>query len=86
MTRKETIIAAILLIVFGTSMHFVHHVPFFNHFMGYFFPVAESVMAHMKMVFYPMLLLSLYLTISRRTGCDAAYCPGILFLLGVCAA
>ena len=66
MTRKETIIAAILLIVFGTSMHFVHHVPFFNHFMGYFFPVAESVMAHMKMVFYPMLLLSLYLTISRR--------------------
>ena len=45
MTRKETIIAAILLIVFGTSMH---------------------VMAHMKMVFYPMLLLSLYLTISRR--------------------
>ena len=34
MTRKETIIAAILLIAFGTSMHFVHHVPFFNHFMG----------------------------------------------------
>ena len=30
MTRKETIIAAILLIAFGTSMHFVHHVPFFN--------------------------------------------------------
>ena len=66
MTRKETIIAAILLIAFGTSMHFVHHVPFFNHFMGYIFPVTESVMAHMKMVFYPMLLLSLYLTISRH--------------------
>ena len=66
MTRKETIIATILLIIFGTSMHFVHHVPFFNHFLGYIFPVTESVMAHMKMVFYPMLLLSLYLTISRR--------------------
>ena len=66
MTRKETIIATILLIIFGTSMHFVHHVPFFNHFLGYIFPVKESVMAHMKMVIYPMLLLSLYLVISRR--------------------
>ena len=66
MTRKETIIATCLLIIFGTSMHFVHHVPFFNHFWGYIFPVTESVAAHMKMVFYPMLLLSLYLTISRR--------------------
>ena len=66
MSRKETLIATVLLILFGTSMHFVHHLPFFNHFLGYIFPVVESVMAHMKMVFYPMLLLSLYLVISRR--------------------
>ena len=66
MSRKETIIATVLLILVGTSMHFVHHLPFFNHFLGYIFPVIESVMAHMKMVFYPMLLLSLYLVISRR--------------------
>lgn len=66
MTRKETIIATCLLIAFGTSMHFVHHLPFFNRFLGYIFPVTESVAAHMKMVFYPMLLLSLYLSVSRR--------------------
>ena len=66
MSRKETVIAAILLVIFGTSMHFVHHLPFFNHFMGYIFPVKESVMAHMKMVFYPMALLSLYMVISRK--------------------
>ena len=66
MSRKETITAAVLLTLLGTSMHFVHHVPIFNHFMGYIFPVKESVMAHMKMVFYPMLLLSLYLMLSRR--------------------
>ena len=66
MTRKETYIATCLLIVFGTSMHFVHHASFFNHFMGYIFPVTESVAAHMKMVFYPMLMLSLYMTISRH--------------------
>ena len=66
MSRKETVITAILLILLGTSMHFVHHLPCFNHFLGYIFPVKESVMAHMKMVLYPMFLLSLYLVISRR--------------------
>ena len=66
MTRKETIIATFMLIAIGTGMHFVHHVPFFNYFLGYIFPVKESVAAHMKMVFYPMLLLSIYLAVSRR--------------------
>ena len=66
MSRKETVIATILVIIFGTSMHFVHHLPFFNHFWGYIFPVTESVMAHLKMVFYPMLLLGIYLVISRK--------------------
>ena len=70
MTRKETIAATILLIVIGTGMHFVHHVPFFNRFLGYIFPVKESVAAHMKMVFYPMMLLSIYLVISRRDICE----------------
>ena len=66
MSRRETIIVTIILIAFGTGMHFVHHAPFFNHFLGYIFPVIESVMAHMKMVFYPMLLLSIYLAVTRR--------------------
>ena len=66
MSRKETVIAAILLVLLGTSMHFVHHLPCFNHFLGYIFPVKESVMAHMKMILYPMALLSLYLVISRK--------------------
>ena len=66
MSRKETVIAAILLVIIGTSMHFVHHLPCFNHFWGYIFPVKESVMAHAKMIIYPMALLSLYLIISRK--------------------
>ena len=51
-------------------MHFVHHLPWFNHFWGYIFPVKESVMAHMKMILYPMALLSLYLIISRKDICE----------------
>ena len=87
MSRKETIIVTILLIIFGTSMHFVHHLPFFNHFWGYIFPVTESVMAHMKMIFYPMLLLSLYLVISRRNikEIGAPILAGIAVMLPVIA-
>ena len=66
MSRKETIAAIVVLIIVGTAMHFVHHAPWFNHFWGYIFPVTESVMAHMKMVFYPTLLLSIYLAIKHR--------------------
>ena len=66
MSRRETILSIILLTLIGAGMHFVHHAPFFNHFLGYVFPVTESVMAHMKMNFYPMLLLTLYLCIIRR--------------------
>ena len=32
MSRKETVLAAILLVFLGASMHFVHHLPWFNHF------------------------------------------------------
>ena len=66
MSRKETILLSVVLIILGTSMHFVHHLPCFNHFWGYIFPVVESVMAHMKMIFYPFLLLAVYLAATRR--------------------
>ena len=66
MSRKEFIWTTIVLIVLGTGMHFVHHLPGFNHFWGYIFPVTESVMAHMKMIFYPFLLLAVYLAVTRR--------------------
>ena len=66
MKRIETIIVTCLVVLIGTGMHFVHHLPWFNHFWGYIFPVTESVMAHMKMYFYPMLLLALYLVIKHR--------------------
>lgn len=66
MSRKGTIWAIVVLTLLGTSMHFVHHLPGFNHFWGYIFPVTESVMAHMKMIFYPMLLLGIFLSIRKR--------------------
>lgn len=54
------------MLVLGTSMHFAHHLPFFNHFLGYIFPVNESVWEHMKMIFYPALLTAIYLWVTRK--------------------
>lgn len=67
MKTKQTAIAASIVIVIGTVMHFVHELPWFNHFLGYVFPVNECVWEHMKMVVWPMLLLSVYLCIKSRS-------------------
>jgi len=66
MKKKEFIIVSIVMLVLGTSMHFAHHLPFFNHFLGYIFPVNECVWEHMKMIFYPALLTALYMWITRK--------------------
>lgn len=66
MQKKELFITTAVLLVLGTSMHFVHHLPFFGHVMGWIFPVNESVWEHMKMIFYPSVLLALYMWISRK--------------------
>ena len=66
MKKKELTILAVLVVAFGTCMHFVHEIPGFNHFLGYIFPVNECVWEHMKMVFYPLLLLSVYLCIRNK--------------------
>ena len=66
MKKTERIIVIILLTVIGTCMHFVCHLPGFTHWMGNIFPVNECVWEHMKMVFYPLLLLAIYLSIRQR--------------------
>jgi len=65
--RIEWVIVTVVAICLGTGMHFVHHVPFFNHFLGYIFPVNECVWEHMKMLFYPMLLTSIYMCVRERS-------------------
>jgi len=67
MKRTELIIIAIVSIILGTSMHFAHHLSFFNTFMGCIFPVNECVWEHMKMLFYPMLLTSIYLCFRQKS-------------------
>ena len=78
---RETLILSIVLIALGTSMHFVHELPFFNKFLGNIFPVNESVWEHMKMDFYPLLLAAIYLCIRKKD----IHPFGGMILAGICA-
>ena len=42
MKRLETIIVTCLVVLIGTGMHFVHHLPWFNHFWGYIFQIGRA--------------------------------------------
>jgi len=66
MSTLELVLVTIIATTLGTGMHFVHHVSFFNHFMGYIFPINECVWEHMKMYFYPLLLCSIYMCATRK--------------------
>lgn len=67
MKKIELAVVTALVITFGTLMHFVHELPFFNHFLGYIFPTNECVWEHMKMVVWPLLLASTYLCVRKKS-------------------
>ena len=56
-----TIIIGILAVwVSGSLFHFVYDWTGKNTFVGLFFPTNESTWEHMKLIFFPMLLFSLF--------------------------
>lgn len=48
-------------IIFGTLFHFLFEWSNNNIIVGFFMPVNESIWEHMKLVFFPMLLYSLFI-------------------------
>ena len=53
------IVVIILAIVFGTLLHFTYEWSGENRIVGLFSATNESVWEHLKLVFYPMLILGL---------------------------
>lgn len=51
------IMSAIVIMILGTILHFVYDWTNSNLFVGIFTPVNESVWEHLKLLFYPMLLM-----------------------------
>ena len=67
--KKDKIVAIVLMIVLGACMHFVMGaLPSggISVFLGIFFPVNETSWEHMKMMWYPLLVVGIIF--SFKTG------------------
>lgn len=79
--KRYTIIGTILVLVLGTLSHFLYDWTGNNHIAGYFTPINESVWEHMKMIFFPMLLYSLFIIFKLKKTYPyiaSSFCFGIL--------
>ncbi len=80
--KSHIIIGAIFVLIAGTISHFVYELSGNNVLVGFFFPINESTWEHMKLIFFPMLLYSLYAIKKRK---PASECITSAFLLGTLA-
>lgn len=77
---KGYVIKGIIFVsVLGTLFHFVYNWSGNNVFVGLFAPVNESVWEHTKLLFFPMLIYSLYL---RKEADDEYPCINSAMILG----
>lgn len=60
-SKKIFILAAILVSISGTLLHFVYDWCGQNTFVGLFAPVNESTWEHMKLIFFPMLIIDSFI-------------------------
>lgn len=65
--KRYTVIGIFFVILLGTLSHFLYDWSGKHVTVGLFTPVSESVWEHMKLLFFPMLLYSLFL-IPRLRG------------------
>ena len=79
--KKYTIIGIIFVLAKGTLDHFLYDWSGQNNIVGLFTPINESIWEHMKLLFYPMLLYSLFLIFKFRKAYSritSSLCFGIL--------
>ena len=60
--RRYTIIGIVFVLVTGALSHFLYEWTGNNVIAGLFAPVSESVWEHMKLLFFPMLVYSIFMT------------------------
>jgi hypothetical protein len=82
---KSYIIAGILFAsVLGTFLHFAYTLSGNNFFVGLFTPINESIWEHTKLIFFPMLIYSLFLNNKLKDKYPCIYSATILSaVLGV---
>lgn len=79
--KRYTIIGIFFVLITGTLSHFLYDWSGNNYIVGFFTPVNESIWEHMKMLFFPMLLYSLFIIFKFKgtyTCITSSLCFGIL--------
>lgn len=79
--KRYTILGILFVIITGTLSHFLYDWSGNNRIVGFFTPINESVWEHMKLLFFPMLLYSLFIIVKfqKKYPCIiSALCFGIL--------
>lgn len=79
--KRYTLIGAIFVTILGTLSHFFYDLSNQNFIVGFFSPINESTWEHMKLVFFPMLLFSLFVIskLKESNPCiTSAFLSGIL--------
>lgn len=79
--KRYTVIGIFFVMILGSVWHFVYEWSGNNFFVGFFFPINESVWEHMKLLFFPMLLYSLFMITRFKDEypcISSAYSVGIL--------
>ena len=59
--KKFTLSGIIFVSVIGTLLHFVYDWSGQNFFVGLFAPINESTFEHMKLIWFPMLIFSIFM-------------------------
>ncbi len=78
--KQYTIKGIIFVIITGTISHFIYEWSGNNFYLGFLFPVSESVWEHMKLCFFPMLFYSYYMNLKLK---DDYPCVTSALLFGV---
>ncbi len=76
--RFFIIIGIIFVLVTGSLSHFLFDWTGNNYIVGLFAPINESVWEHMKLLFFPMLLYSLFMIFRFKETCPCI-APSLLF-------
>ena len=80
--KLYTVIGIVFVSIIGSLAHFVYGWSGENPVAALFFPINESTWEHMKLLFFPMLLYSVFMSskLKASTPCStSALLAGILF-------
>lgn len=59
--KKYTILGSVFVMILGSFAHFFYDWTNENALVGLFTPINESTWEHMKLVYFPMLIFSIYI-------------------------